>query len=221
MKDLVEILKALAWPGTVVIIFFYLRNQATFAAAALIRKIGHADKVKLRLPGVAFEMASQVARTSITPTKKSREGETDAAEFERLAREYTELSIPDKKERAAKRFELADRLGELAVSLNLPRSSLARGNEGEIVALATAAILEPMAHDLRNMRTAAAKGEFKFTAYRLVLTIPALASDARPATIARLEAMLNDIETRSKSREDDDLQELVETTRLALADLQI
>ncbi|MDL2408505.1 hypothetical protein PY650_23235 [Rhizobium calliandrae] len=161
MKDVAEILKAVAWPITTVIVFFYLRHQLTFLVASVIRRISDANKLKFRFLGLTFEMASQLARTSIAPTKKTKTDETDADEFVRLAGEYQDLDIQGTKERVAKRFELADRLGDLAVALNLPRANLAKGNEGYLVAFATAAILQPMPDDLKNLRTAASKVKFK------------------------------------------------------------
>jgi hypothetical protein len=223
MRDVAEILKAIAWPIAVSIMFFYLRFQLTSLAGALVSKVHESRNIKLRGAGLVFEMASQVARASIAPTSKTNAAESDKDEFDRLAREYQGLDIADLKERVAQRFKLADRLGELAVSLELPRKNLASGNEGELVALATAAVMQPKARDLTNLQVAAKRVAFKFTAYRLVLAIPTLANEdnLRQATIARLEEMLTDIGKNSKSNEDPDLQELIDTTRHTLADLRI
>lgn len=221
MSGVAEILKAVAWPIAVGVIFFYLRSQVNLLAGVLVTKLGEANRIKFRVAGMVFEMASQMTRASIAPTSKTRAGESDRDEFDRLAREYHDLAIADLQERVAQRFKLADRLGDLAVSLDLPRKKLANGNEGEIVALATAAIMQPKTRDLAALRVAARRVRFKFTAYRLVMTVPNLAKDdLRSATLARLEEMLKDIEENSKSKEDADLQELIDTTRQTFADLR-
>jgi hypothetical protein len=183
MRDVAEILKAVAWPIAITVIFFYIRSQVNLLAGVLVTKVGEANRIKLRVAGTVFEMASRMTRASVAPTSKTQAGESDRDEFDRLAREYQDLDIADLQERVEQRFKLADRLGELATSLDLPRKKLANGNEGELVALATAAVLEPEARDLAVLRVAAARVHFKFTAYRLVLTVPNLAkNDLRSPT---------------------------------------
>lgn len=221
MKDFAEILKAVAWPITVFAIVIILRFRVGELAGALAKKVMDSNRLKVRWPGGAFELASQVARTSIGPAAKSQAGESDADEFTRLALEYENLKIADLSHRVAERMKLADRLGRLAILLNSSRKTLAGGNEGQLVALATAAVLEPRPRDILTLMTASERVRFKFTGYRIVLAIPVIAKGVLGSTtIDRLEEMLRNVERNAKSSEDEDLQDLIDATRRTLSDLR-
>lgn len=97
------------------------RTELSDLLGVLTRKLDRAT-VELTAFEIGIKIAEDAARASISqtaPAPNTPAGETPRAEFTRLASEYTNLSIPDPKQRVAARHHLADRLGALAVELGL------------------------------------------------------------------------------------------------------
>lgn len=131
--DLGSLASAVAWPLTALVIFFTLRLQAAALLDALRVKLGQAEQVSIGKDGLT--LISTIARQNVlagSPPQRDLARaapaaaglldlpiEDEPAEFERLVREYGACDIPDRAERIRVRRRLADRLGELALSLSL------------------------------------------------------------------------------------------------------
>jgi hypothetical protein len=163
-----------------------------------------------------------VARGTIKGQETNETTEEPEKEFDRLAVEYDNLNLADRAKHVEARFKLADRLGQLALKLRLPRPAMAQStSEGRLVALATATALRPMASDLAALETAAHTANFNFTRYRIVLgLIPTLAKPVvGRETLTRAESILADVEARPKATTDESLQRLIDRTRATVAEL--
>jgi hypothetical protein len=138
-------------------------------------------------------------------------GETEAQEFLRLVTEYDNVNEPDPAKRVEIRHRLADRLGQLAISLKEVRRDLASGSEGRLVALATAVVRSPARGDLGALVAAAENVKFKFTGYRIVLALVSLLSgdNVRPTTLARVEDAVKEVAANTDAKSDPPLQRLV------------
>lgn len=224
-----SLVSALAWPLTALVIFFNLRRQAVALLDALRVKLGQAEKVSIGKDGLT--LISTIARQNVLPAAPRREAmlsrpsvaglptpptEDEAAEFDRLVEEYGNCDIADLAERVRARRRLADRLGELAISLSFDRRALATsGVEGRMVALATAVILSPRAGDLSVLDMAAQRAVYNFTRYRIVLALPPALTVEHGAEATRLAlSVLHNAE--AKQNADANLRSLIEATRKAI-----
>ena len=218
MRDVALLLRAVAWPVVALIVLYLFHRELRSVIGEFSEKIRRASRLKLTLSGL--ELAEEVARGAIKAYTAAEEPER---EFERLAVEYDKLNIADASKRVEARFRLADQLGQLALILRLPRPALSQSlSEGKLVALATAAALEPMANDLAALERAANTANFMFTRYRIVLAlIPVL---TRPAigreTLGRVEVILTAVEARPNATTNDSLQRLIDRTRTTVAELR-
>lgn len=182
MNSAVGIIQALAWPAVAAGALWAFHAPLAELLAVTGRKIERGS-VKLTVGDLALEIAEESLRAGITqtaPTATANGGiaETPRDEFRRLTGEYANLrtTVRDPQLRLATRHRLADRLGALVVELSLPRRQIAAGDEGERVALATAAVLRPEPDDLAALLVAAGRPSGPFTGYRTLLAIiPSLA----------------------------------------------
>lgn len=221
---------AVAWPLTALVIFFTLRLQAMALLDALRVKLGQAERVSIGKDGLT--LISTIARQNVLAASPSHRGvgptgpnaaglpkapiEDPAAEFERLVGDYGSCNIPDLAERIRTRRRLADRLGELALSLRLNRRDLAAsGVEGRIVALATAVILSPQANDLVTLDVAAQRADYNFTRYRIVLALPPALTIEHDGNATGL-ALSVLTHAGARPNTDSDLRSLIEATRKAI-----
>jgi hypothetical protein len=225
MQELTALLKAVAWPLIALTALIMLRAQVVALLKVLATKIERATRVKFTRSG--FELADEILRNSIAPAVTRPTAVTPAerqGEFERLVGEYNTLNIADEAERIAARRRLADRLGELAISLNLARNTLAeRDDEGRLVALATAVVQRPMAADLATLEKAAQCANFNFTRYRILLALVSALSQRRSMTAGnyrQAENVLTQVEHRPDAPTTPSLQRLIDSTRATLADMK-
>ena len=68
MHDLVDLIRALAWPGVSVAVFLLLLPQLKLLFSALAAKIERASRIKIGKAGI--ELAEEIARGNILPPKK-------------------------------------------------------------------------------------------------------------------------------------------------------
>ncbi len=223
MRDFAELLKAVAWPSVALTALLLLRSQAGSVVSELAAKIRRAKN--LTIGGKAgLSLAEEIIRGNILPDNTTTTAAQDLpAEFEQLAAKYDDIGINDLAERVAARHRLADRLGRLAITLKLPRGALSEAlSEGKLVALATMAVLKPMAGDLTAIKRASETAKFNFTRYRLVLAlVPTLSKTVVGAeTLDRAEVILHTIEDRADATTDPSLQRLIDKTRLMVSALR-
>jgi len=222
LSGVAELLKAVAWPAVALTVFLVLRSEARSFMSMLTLKVDRASRTKL-LKGM-IDLVDEVAKASVSSDRSGGppSGQDPAQEFEALAKEYDALDDPDYKSRVATRRRQADRLGELAASLKLPRAALAEStSEGKLVALATAAVLKPMTNDFAALEKAAETANFNFTRYRLALAIvPTLSKAAVSAKLLRRAAkILDSIEHRPNAETDASLQRRIDGLRAMVASL--
>lgn len=222
---------AVAWPLTALLVFFALRRQAVALLDALCVKLGQADQISIGKDGLT--LISTITRQSIAggsgakgsarlglpapPKLLAPPVEDERAEFDRLVGEYGTCDIPDLAERIRVRMGLADRLGQLALTLSLDRGELsASGVEGRMVALATAVILDPRPGDLALLEDAAKRANYNFTRYRIVLALPPALTVDHGAEATRLAlSVLTAAEARPNT--DGNLRSLIEATRRVIS----
>ena len=130
MQDFAAILRALAWPLVAVYVVYRFQGPLARLLEGAATFFGHLGKLRFRDFGVNLELAADVAKAVVTSPGKdpTRTAESDADEYQRLAREYTDLREPDYAKRVALRRVQADRLGVLAASLRRDRKALASGS---------------------------------------------------------------------------------------------
>jgi hypothetical protein len=219
MQEVAALLKAIAWPAVVLIVFFLMRSQLLSLLSVLATKMDRSSRVKIG-GKLGIELAEEVVRGHISLGHGS--ATATLQDFERHAEEYDKLRISDEAERVAERRRLADRLGSLALQLRLGREGLAQSHsEGQLVALATSIVLKPMGRDLASLEKAAKTANFNFTRYRMVLALtPTLARpNVNAQILRRVGAVLDDVETRPNVETAPALQRLIERTRAAIPEL--
>lgn len=182
MREMAALLKTIAWPVVVLVALWALRSSILSLLSALSGKIDRASRLKLG-GKAGLELVEEIVRGSIISGQSSRTATVE--EFEKLATQYNEMKITDEAERVAERQRLADRLGELALHLNIKRSEIPQNaSEAHLVAIATAMALRPMARgDLDTLEKAARISDYNFTRYRIVLALAPML--ARPKIGAR------------------------------------
>lgn len=190
-------------------------------------KLGQAEKVPIGKDGLT--LIGTIARQNILTGPSSRQvprqgshaqverlglpGENERVEFARLVAEYGACDIPELADRIRAWRRLADRLGELALSLSLDRRDLAAsGVEGRVVAMATAVILSPRAGDLAILDDAAERAEYNFTRYRIVLALPPALTIDHDAEATRL-ALSVLARAQAHPNTDADLRGVIQATR--------
>lgn len=225
--DSLALTGAVAWPATTLVGLLVFRTQVVAILEALSLKLGQAEQISIGKDGLT--LVSTIARQNILgsdalaqrPSQASpavlgtvaSSIEDERQEFDRLVQEYDACKIPDIAERIRARRRLADRLGALALSLAIDRKELAMsGQEGRMVALATAVILSPGAGDLEHLRSAVGQAKFNFTRYRIVLALPpALTADNSAEAVQLALSVLTAAEAHPNT--DANLRGLVQATR--------
>jgi hypothetical protein len=80
MKEIAEIIKAVAWPIAIVTVVLMFKAQVISLLASFSTKVADANRLKLRVAGATMELACEVVRGSIPLSGKSTgpTGETEA-----------------------------------------------------------------------------------------------------------------------------------------------
>lgn len=217
MADIVNLVKALAWPLVALTALIRLLPEIRGLVAILSQKIERSKTVKI---AKIIELAEEVARGAAVP----KMGQDDKIignkvdEFEKLAKAYDELHIADYNQRVSERERLVARLTAIAIDLDLKRGALAeQKSEGKLVTLASLILNRPLPNDINYLEKASQTASFRFTRYRIVLaTLPTL---SRPVlttkTINRVEFVLNNVENKPEAP-DEILQRLIDKFRQQL-----
>lgn len=190
MDDFVAFIEHLAWPTVAFFALIAIAVPVIRLLWVLASKIDRAQEFSLGKDGIKFtdQLAEVSLRLAATEVRQDNikavvfEGQSSVAnreqakvELDRLAAEYVGLNIADYGLRVEKRSELADRMSKLVITFALDRNTLVNEeDEGHLVALATAVLVEPKREDVALLEKSSKKADFNFTRYRIVLALSVL-----------------------------------------------
>ncbi len=194
MHDFAELARALAWPLTVLIAIYVLREELRGFMNKLTEQISKAATISIGTKGLDIKLAAVNTRvTAIQATqeqakssavrgrkglRRDREeanGGEIPARLSDLASEYLNLDIPDHRERVRRKNEMTHEMGDLVLEANVSRKLLvSSGDEGLIVAFAAAVVAQPELDDLALLLGTRGVAKRLHVRYRLVLALAVL-----------------------------------------------
>jgi hypothetical protein len=177
MATLVDLIRAIAWPATVLIALAVLRSQIQAFIIKLTDSISQAAQISVTKRGVEIKLEKKMAAvsTQITAlnavqeqvkeslyaaprTRRRRsqmagvkaDGKSEIPErLYELAKTYLSINLPDWRQRVARKNELALEMGDIIIREQVSRDRLAAAtDEGLQVALASAIATDPEEGDL-------------------------------------------------------------------------
>jgi hypothetical protein len=214
-RDLVDLIGYLAWPVTVFVIFFVMKKQTREAIESINKRISDPrTKIGLGTEGLTIETqvnavdsrveSMQISQDqlkalllSITPAPAIPKAGDQKPEIPpaltQLARNYLDIRVPDYRERVARKNQCVQEMAAIVIRERVPKDALAHsGNEGLIVAMATAINTLPEQGDMECLLSASEHATLLHVKYRIVLAFLALIQKglAKPSDYARIEGVL-------------------------------
>lgn len=187
--QLVKLASALAWPATLLIVLYYLRDPAGTLLEAISERIKDpASDVAIGKEGLAIKSRLEALEIDQEQTKSltlqalgvGDEAESDIRasdtevdpELMRLANEYLQIEDPGWSKRVRLKDAAARKMADLVITKNISRSLLARQHhEGLILALAAASHALPQPDDFEHLLHVADEVERLHIKYRIVMAI--------------------------------------------------
>jgi len=193
ISDLANLIHAVAWPATILIVIFLLRQELRNFIGRLTDSISQAAQISITAKGLEIKLAKQIAAvnsrvTAVQATqeqvktavgrkrpRKSDEGHPIPKALNALANKYLELEIPDYRERLRQKNKMARNMGEAVVEAGVSRDSLVKSDsEGLLLAFAAAVVAQPEEQDLDRIVEAASKAKRLHVRYWLVVALSVL-----------------------------------------------
>jgi hypothetical protein len=199
MRDLAELLKAIAWPVTVLVALYVLRNQIQAFLTKLSDSISHAAQITVTRRGVEIKLDNKIAAVNsriealnaaqeqVTETvykskrrqvrgQKGMQALADIPQGLRdLAAAYMAVKENDWRQRVLRKNELALQMGDFVIREDVPRDLLAKeGDEALHLALAAAVAADPEPGDLHRVLLVAPTTVRLHVRYKLVVALTAL-----------------------------------------------
>jgi hypothetical protein len=185
-RDAVALVGHLAWPLTALLLLVLLRREVRSIAEALrgriadrnsdlaITKAGietrtniEAVKARLATVEVGQDQQNHLLLQQVTAAGETT-GVTD--ELREMAAAYLHIDIPDWAQRTRAKDDAANGMGLYVVTHHISRDALAdEGDEGLILALASAVLLDPQREDTRRLLGASVGVNRLHVRYRILL----------------------------------------------------
>lgn len=194
MHEFVELVKALAWPVTLLIGVYTLRSELRLFMTRISEAISQAAQITVGRRGVDIKLAQRITavNTRVTAVQamqiqtrtahRLKHGDQAATkvpeELLALASQYSGLQITDYRTRLHRKNAIALEMGEIVVRSHLDRILLVgRKDEALALALAAATIAEPKTTDFDLVVDASTWCKRLHVRYRIVLAISVLINE--------------------------------------------
>ncbi len=189
IDQLVKLASALAWPATLLIVLYYLRDPAGKMLEAIAERIKDpASDVEIGKEGFAIKSRLEALEIDQEQTKSltlqalgvGDESSSDVSasdievdpELVQLANDYLQIEDPSWSQRVRLKDAAARKMADVVITKNVSRALLARQhNEGLILALAAASHTLPKSGDLEHLLHVADEVERLHIKYRIVMAI--------------------------------------------------
>jgi hypothetical protein len=197
--DSIELLKAVAWPVTVLIALGVLRSQIQTFLTKLSDSIGHAAQISIGKKGLEIKLDNKIAAVNsriaavnaaqdqVTETvyknkRRQQRGQTRAkgalkipVGLRELADAYLAVNEPDSRTRVLRKNELALQMGDFVIREDISRDLLAREKDEALhLALAAAVAADPEHGDLERMCSVAPTTARLHVRYKFVVALISL-----------------------------------------------
>lgn len=199
IREIIELLKAVAWPCTVLLVLLILRAEIRSFVAKLAETLSTAAQISIGTKGLDIKYDKKIAvinsqlsalgavQSQVTETvyKKDRRkrGNMKANALAKgiptglrdLATEYTNVQETDWWARVLRKNELALQMGDFVIREDVSRNLLAsEQDEALYVALAAAASVDPQPEDLERLLSLASTAKRLHVRYKIVVALGAL-----------------------------------------------
>lgn len=191
MHEFVELVKALAWPTTLLIAVYTLRSELRLFMTRLADAVSQAAQITVGRRGLDIKLSQRIAAVNTrvtavqavqiqTRTSKGKKLRVDniPEELLALAAQYSTLQIDDYRARLHRKNDIAREMGEIVVKSGIDRSLLlASRDEALALAMAAATISEPTGADIDRILDASYWCKRLHVRYRMVLAISVLINE--------------------------------------------
>jgi hypothetical protein len=208
-KAILEFLGAISWPVAVLIIAIMVRPEMLAILTVFRTRLQNPDQsisistqgitiesiqaiqAKLEIQRASNQQVNELVHHQIIGNAASENSIPDA--LNDLADQYLKLSIPDWRQRVARRNEIAQRMAELALEHRVSRDLLAAsGNEALILTMARLAVSFPEPADVNRLLSAAPGVSRLHVRYSIILAFGRLVEDrlVGPETVSNIREIL-------------------------------
>ncbi|MFH1345429.1 MAG: hypothetical protein ABIL01_30140 [Pseudomonadota bacterium] len=216
LHDIGEFVHPFIWPGTVLIVLYFLRAEVKNLAGKLTESVDRAVGIKVGTKGVEIKLRESIAAANarvtalqavheqMTPpaarsrgrrkTAAATTGKELPAELLDLAQAYLKTEISDHAERVRFKNENAREMGDIVLANDVSHDLLVQDdNEALYVAFAAAVVARPEQADLGRLLGVARKVARLHVRYRLVVALIVLINKgfARETDSASIQDALN------------------------------
>jgi hypothetical protein len=222
IREITELLKAVAWPFVTVLALMILRGEIRSFVAKLAETLGNAAQISIGAKGLDIKyekkiavinsrlsslgaVQSQVTETVYKTDRRQREsGRPEAPlreipkELRELATEYVNVDDADRQTRILRKNEIAVRMGDLVIRNDVSRELLAKEqDEALYVALAAAASVDPQPEDVKRLLDLASAAKRLHVRYKIVVSLGSLANKGlvRQELVSRVREALDRMST--------------------------
>ena len=194
LLDIQPVVGSLAWPLTILLLFFVLRRELKSIFGSLTRRIAD-PKTDISISKAGLEIKGRVeaalgrieslendqsqARGLLLagfaqkdPLPERSPNDVVGPELRKLADRYLSVKTPQWSERVRQKDEIASDMAVMVIAQRIPRDALAnQTHEGLLMALISAIHSKPEEGDLARLSTAAAKVSKLHIKYRIAMAL--------------------------------------------------
>ena len=190
--DVVAVIGHLAWPLVILFLAIGLRKELKGAIRAIAIRVGDRDTdVSITKGGLSLKRATEAIEARMTTVEAGqgqlnhvllqRDGRQNAQpieitdELREMARAYLAIEVPDRARRTMLKDSSANEMGYYVVAHRVSRDELAKEqDEGLVLALASAVLLDPQPQDAELLLNAAQHIRRRHVQYRILVAFTRL-----------------------------------------------